>query len=69
MAILNPSPSPPTRLAAGTLTPSRITWRVGCAFQPIFFSLAPKLRPGVPLSMRKAEIPRGPLSPVRAMTR
>ena len=69
MAILKPSPSAPTRLAAGTRTPSMITWRVGWACQPIFFSLAPKLRPGVPLSTMKAEMPLAPPSPVRAMTR
>ncbi len=56
-----PSPSaPPSIASAGTRTPSRITWAVGWACQPIFSSSAPKLSPGVPFSMTKAEMPRGP---------
>ncbi len=46
MAIRNPSPSAPRRLATGTRHPSKRTARVGCAFQPILRSLAPKERPG-----------------------
>ena len=38
MAILKPMPSGPSRLATGTRQSSKITWRVGWAFQPIFFS-------------------------------
>ena len=38
IAILKPWPSTPRIAEAGTRTSSRITWRVGCAFQPIFFS-------------------------------
>jgi hypothetical protein len=34
MAILKPSPSLPTRLAAGTTQFSMITMLVGCEFQP-----------------------------------
>ena len=57
-----PSPSAPPNIAsAGIRTPSMITWAVGCACQPIFSSCAPKLSPGVPFSMMKAEIPRGPV--------
>ena len=69
IAILKPPPSTPTRLAAGTRTPSRITWRVGCARHPIFFSFAPKARPGASFSTMKAETPAAPPSPVRAITR
>ena len=54
------------RLAAGTLQVSRITCRVGCAFQPIFFSLAPNDRPGVSFITAKAEMPLAPSSLVRA---
>ena len=43
IAMPKPSPSAPRRLATGTRTSSKITWRVGCAFQPIFFSFGPKL--------------------------
>src|SRR5262249_23875601 len=69
MAILNPSPSAPTRFAAGTRHASNITMVVGCECQPSFFSCAPKLSPGVPFSTRKQEMPCGPPSPVRAITR
>ena len=48
---------------------SKITCRVGCAFQPIFFSLAPKERPGVSFITAKAETPPAPSSPVRANTK
>ena len=68
IAILNPWPSPPRMLAAGTRTSSRITWRVGWAFHPIFFSFAPNERPGVSPGTRNAVMPRAPGSPVRAMT-
>ena len=42
MAILKPMPSSPSRLSTGTRASSKITWRVGCAFQPIFRSLRPE---------------------------
>ena len=41
---------------------------MGWAFQPIFFSLAPKDSPGVSFGTMIAEMPRGPGSPVRAIT-
>ena len=41
---------------------------VGWLFQPIFFSWAPKLRPGASFSTTKVEMPLGPSAPVRAMT-
>ena len=69
MAILKPWPSLPTRFAAGTRHCSKITMAVGCECQPSFFSWAPKDSPGVPFSTRKQEMPRGPPSPVRAITR
>jgi hypothetical protein len=69
MAILKPKPSPPMRFVAGTRQFSNTTMAVGCDFQPSFFSGAPKLSPGVSFSTTKQEIPFGPPSPVRAMTR
>ena len=72
IAMPNPVPSPsvpPSIASAGTRAPSRMTCRVGWAFQPIFCSSAPKLNPGVSLSTRNAEMPRGPSPPVRAMIR
>jgi hypothetical protein len=44
-----------------------MTCRVGWAFQPIFFSFAPKERPRVPFSTTKADMPPAPVSPVRAI--
>ena len=69
MAILNPSPSAPIRLATGTRQASKLTTAVGCERQPIFFSALPKPRPGVPFSTRTELIPPGPSPPVRHMTR
>ena len=69
MANLKPWPSSPMRLAAGTLQFSKITCRVGWAFQPIFFSSAPKERPGVSFMTAKAEMPLAPSPPVRANTK
>ena len=46
MAILKPMPSSPSRFATGTRAFSKITARVGCAFQPILRSLAPKREAG-----------------------
>ncbi len=68
MAMPKPSPSSPSRLATGTRTLSKITWRVGWAFQPIFFSLAPKDSPGVPAGTTNAVMPWLPVSAVRAIT-
>ena len=47
IAIPKPLPSSPRRLAIGTRTLSKMTWRVGWAFHPIFFSFGPNDRPGV----------------------
>ena len=69
MANLKPWPSSPMRLAAGTLQFSKITCRVGWAFQPIFFSSAPKERPGVSFITANAEMPLAPSPPVRANTK
>ena len=68
MAILKPWPSAPTRLATGTRQFSKFTMAVGWLFQPSFFSGAPNDRPGVPFSTTMQEMPRGPASPVRAIT-
>ncbi len=65
IAMPNPVPSPsapPSIASAGTRTPSKITCAVGCAFQPIFSSSAPKLSPGVSFSTMNAEMPRGPVT-------
>ncbi len=71
IAMPNPAPSPsapPSIASAGTRTPSRITWAVGWACQPIFSSGAPKLSPALSFSMTNAEMPRGPSPPVLAIT-
>src|ERR1700722_9502257 len=68
IAILKPMPSSPRRLATGTRAFSKITARVGCAFQPILRSLAPSDSPGVPLSTTNVEMPPGPSPPVRTIT-
>mmetsp|Transcript_14366 Transcript_14366/g.27140 ORF Transcript_14366/g.27140 Transcript_14366/m.27140 type:complete len:205 (-) Transcript_14366:567-1181(-) len=70
MAILNPSPSAPSRFSSGTNASSSTTVVVGWLRQPSFRSLAPKLRPSVPRSTRKAVTPSGPppAGPVRAIT-
>ena len=67
MAMRKPSPSPPTRLATGTRTSSKLTCAVGCECQPSFFSCAPKLTPFMSFSMTSAVMPLGPSSPVRTM--
>ena len=68
MAMPKPSPSAPSRFETGTRTSSKITWRVGWAFQPIFFSFGPKLSPGASPGTTIALMPLAPGSPVRAMT-
>jgi len=55
-------------VATGTRAFSKITARVGCAFQPILRSLAPSDSPGVSPSITSVEMPPGPLSPVRTIT-
>ena len=56
------------RFETGTRQFSKLTMAVGWLFQPSFFSGAPKERPGVPFSTTMQEMPRGPASPVRAIT-
>ncbi len=56
------------RRVSGTRTPSKWTWAVGEPFMPIFFSGAAALSPSASPGTRNAVIPRGPSSPVRAMT-
>ena len=68
IAILKPCPSPPRRFRDGTRQSSKLTAWVGCAFQPIFLSAAPSVRPGVPPSTSSAETPPEPSPPVRAIT-
>ena len=46
MAILKPSPSAPSRLADRHPTTSKITARVGCAFQPILRLVGAEREPG-----------------------
>jgi hypothetical protein len=45
-----------------------MTWAVGEAFQPSFFSGAPKLKPSAPFSISTQDMPFGPASPVRTIT-
>ncbi len=69
MAILKPLPSAPSRFSTGTRAPSKITARVGCAFQPILLLVrAEATRPGVSPGTTSVEMPRGPSPPVRTMT-
>ena len=68
-AILKPSPSAPSRLATGTRQSSTISIAVGWLCQPSLRSGAPKLRPGVPSSMTRHEMPAAPSPPVRTMQR
>src|SRR6266851_5188249 len=60
MAILNPSPSSPSRLDAGTRQPSNRNSAVSDARMPSFSSVLTTVKPGVPFSTRKALMPRGP---------
>ena len=68
IAILKPMPSGPSRFSTGTRAPSKITARVGWAFQPILRSFAPSATPGVSPGTTSVEMPDGPSPPVRAMT-
>src|SRR5438270_378452 len=71
IASLNPSPSPPSRLAAGTSRSSKNSWAVGDPRIPSFFSSLPILKPGIVFSTMKAEMLRAGVSPswsVRAKT-
>jgi hypothetical protein len=56
-------------LSAGITQSSNCTCEVGCDRQPILFSGAPKDSPGVPSSTITADMPLGPSSPVRTITR
>jgi hypothetical protein len=62
IAILKPMPSSPSRFSTGTRAFSKITARVGCAFQPILRSLAPNDTPGVLPSMTSVENAAGPVA-------
>lgn len=68
IAMVKPAPASPSRLDTGTRTSSSTTCRVGWAFQPIFRSSGPKLRPAAPAGTTIALMPSGPGPPVRAMT-
>ncbi|CQA10046.1 Uncharacterised protein [Mycobacteroides abscessus] len=68
IAMVNPMPSSPMRLATGTRASSKTTCAVGCACQPILRSGGPKDSPGVPLGTTMVDMPRGPGPPVRAIT-
>ena len=61
MAILNPSPSAPSRFSTGTSQSWRWNATVGDARMPIFFSFFPTAKPGNPGSTRNAVIPLAPL--------
>ena len=67
MAMRKPCPSSPSSASSGTRAPSNCTVRVGCAFQPILRSLAPKETPGVSFGTSSADTPPGPSPPVRTM--
>ena len=58
MAILKPSPSAPRRFAAETRHPSNTNSAVSEARSPSLSSTLGTRNPGVPFSMRNAEIPR-----------
>ena len=60
IAILKPSPSSPSRLAAGTSQSAKISSTVGEPRMPIFFSSLPTVNPGVPFSTTNALTPREP---------
>ena len=62
MAILKPSPSGPSMLAAGTRQSVKISSTVGEPRMPIFFSSLPTANPGVPFSTTNALMPLAPLS-------
>ncbi len=70
IAILKPCPSSPSRHDAGTRQPSNRNSAVSDARIPSLSSVLTTVKPGVPLSTRKALIPRGPFAlPVWAKTR
>jgi hypothetical protein len=61
IAILKPSPSSPSRCPTGTAQSVKWSATVGEQRMPIFFSFLPTEKPGVPLSMRNAVMPRARL--------
>ena len=65
-AICMPSPSSPSRCAAGTRQPSSRSSAIGCG--AIISCLRPIVSPGWPASMTKALIARFAASDVRAKT-
>ena len=60
IAILNPSPSSPSRFATGTRAPSKTSSPVVEPAMPIFGSSRDTSKPGVPASMTNAVIPSCP---------
>src|SRR5450759_2897235 len=60
IAILNPSPSRPSRFSRGTSQSSNTSSTVCEPRKPIFFSIVPTDTPGKPFSTANAEMPFGP---------
>jgi len=58
IAILNPRPSSPSRFAAGTRQSSNTSSAVSEARMPSLSSVFETVKPGVPFSTMKAEMPR-----------
>ncbi len=62
MAVLKPTPStPPIKAEAGTRQFSKMTSQVCEPFCPIFWSIFPRVIPGLSASTKNAEIPPEPL--------
>jgi len=57
LKILGPAPSSPNRLSNGTTQSSRMTSPIGDVRRPIFSMFRLTLKPGVPLSTKKAVTP------------
>src|ERR1035437_6645668 len=69
LAILNPSPSRPSRFFRGTSQSSNTSSTVCEPRRPIFFSIVPTDTPGNPFSTANAEMPFGPFDlSIRAIT-
>ena len=62
IAILKPSPSSPSRFAAGTRTSSNVSSPVVEPLMPIFGSSRATSKPGVSASTTNAEMPECPAS-------
>ena len=54
--------APPSRFSAGTLTLSKNSSDVSCAFSPTFFSRLPRSKPGMPRSTSSRLVPLAPAS-------